>query len=793
MIRPLHIRLRERLSGRGGLRGGVKLAAGTSAVAVVAVAAGMGAGVAAQPAGIDGLGVNAALASRAQLAPGAATEGGAGQVIVGKAVAISADPAGKALAKGLYTATNVAGSVSEKVKVPVGTTRPADISSISPLTTEGDSIVYDLNNSGDEVQTLVASGGQFKGELPVTLTVDLKVNGKQVDPTAATSITGDVELTYNFQNNTNRVEAIAYKDSKGRERVKNMNIAVPFNLSFDATFAKGWAQLAAPWANSGFSSGQLVTGSSLMMPSPLNGGNPNGQLKITGVAEDAVLPAANILVTPTSINGSVTSVLGKVASEGSKVDQLLAGKALPLLIQVQDEIGAASGTVAGLLETKINPILNLLSKLRLDPAKANALVEKGGADVAALGDVLLGANAATSDAAARVAELSASITSGKSQAQIEAVIAGIDKADSEFATVLPLLAKAAAGLAKVNDVLAYKITGAKAYLICPKGMVPCTVADVLKDNETGRLPTTCTTAAATNTLWADPQYAAALDQAIAYERKKPGVQSDLTQLKSLLSQQMAGPMPAGCVAAANGMGATLNGLVGSLGQVGATINDLLPLLRRINADLDSARAGLVELVAKMPEINRALDNACGATSVFDNLSNCGIVQALRLAAQADADASEELNERVLRIVKAIQPAIDKLFGIANTLGAAAMPLKDKIDQLPALLTQLAYGNVGGFVEDVVGLDQLAEKLSTSSSEAEAASKAIDASFQSGAGFPYGSATGANAQTMAVYEFKLAAAKPAGASVGAAGALALVLMIIGAGAAVWLGQRRGHGA
>lgn len=750
------------------VRPAIRLAAGAGALSLVAIGLGAGAGIGAANPGLGGEAIGAALAQTSTATKPASAD--QAQVVVGKAIAVTADAAGKLLSQGLYTSTTVTGSAAEQVKIPIGTSRPVELNGFTSLKTDGDSIVYDLKNSPGEVQTLIASGGQFSGKPLVEIGVDLKVDGKSVDPNKATSITGNVELTYSFTNNTNQVQAITYKDTRGKVRVKNANVAIPFTISYDATFGNGWAQLEAPWANSGFAAGQDITGSVPMGPNPLNGGAPNGKIVVKGVAENAALPDTTIKVVPTDSSG-MTSTMGAVASGTSKLDNLLADKALPLLIEVQDGIGKAAGTVDVLLKEKVDPILNLLSKLRLDPKKANSMIEKGGKGIAGLGDALIGINSATEEVTARLASAGAQLTSAQSQAALAALIEDLDDLDAGLVQALPLLAQVADGLDTAAWVLGKEIPSAFAGLICPGGK-SCTVGEIVDAYMLEKLPTTCTTGQGVIDAWNAAGVADAFDQAVTAASGSD--KSNLQTLKGLLQTQAANGIPAGCEAAGTAEMNILEGLLANLGVVSSSLNDLTPLLKTISGDLDDISVGLKNLLAAMPTISDRLDSA---------------VAGLRSTTAANRRAVVALDREVTAVVKSIQPAVDSLFGIANTLGAAALPLEQQLDELPSLIAQIGFGNVGAFVEELNGLDQLAEKLGTAASESAELNKAIDVKFAAGEGFPYGNAAGPNTSTMAVYQYKLAGASAPGASTPAIAGFAIIVLLIGGGLGVWLGRRR----
>lgn len=770
---------------RGRVPGAVRLAAGVGVFSITIGAVGLATSAipttgAAQDHGLG------QLFDLAAAHAGTQATGDALKVTVGKAVAITTDAAGRSESQGLYAATNASGTGTSTVKVPVGTTHPVDVNNFKSLQLQGDSIVYDINNSGSTVDQYVASGGQFAGQLPVTFSVDLKVNGKSVDPNTATSITGDVELNYDFVNHTNVVQPITFKGSGGGIRTKQANIAVPFTINYDATFGNGWAQISAPWANSGFSTGEIVTGSTTLLPNPLNKMSPNGRLTIKAVAQNAKLPAANIVIVPKSTSGAVTSALGTASSAGLKAQELLANKALPLLLEVQGGMGAAAGKISTLLDQKVDPILNLLSRLHLDPGKANQLIQKGGQDLATLADLFIGVNSALEGTTGLLGKGVADITSTKAQTELKEVINSLDEVDSMLKTAIPILQLVADALPLAADALAYQIPGALAPFVCPSGKKTCTVGDVVDAAELDQLPTTCTTGQATNNLWnSSSSFSQALDTGISKEGATSQTGKALTTLKSLLVTQAAGTIPGNCEAAANAVVAALNGLFGNLGQVGADINDLIPLLKSLQGAIGDVSTGMTGLLADLPSIHTAVDNPCSARSIQDDLSGCGLIQSMNLVANANSAATTVLNDRVVQVVNQIEPAVDKLFGMANLLGSAAKPLEAQINQLPSLIMQIAYGNLGTFVTGGENLTEFAGKLAGVAGELDETYKAIDARFNAGDGFPYGAASGSGVQTAASYNFHVAAAKTGAATLRGTVIFALVMLLLALVGAAWI--------
>ncbi|MCH9815381.1 MAG: hypothetical protein K0U64_02870 [Actinomycetia bacterium] len=759
-------------------------------------------------------------------------------VDVGKTLAITTEADGSATAAGLYAATSVAGDGTDTVGVPMGPNRPVNLSSFAPLTTEGESIIYDINNSTPQVQQLVAGGGQFADELPVELEIVLTVDGEEVDPNTATDITGDVELSYNLKNNTAKEETITYTDVNGASQEITTTIAIPFAVHIDVTFGTGWANISAPFANAGFSAGVTLSGDTTMAPTAANP-DPDGSMTMTARAEGAKLPAAVLRVTPQNTEGSISSAATPLAKTGASLTNTLEGKALPLLLKTQQGLGNAAIQVDNLLVEKVNPVLNLLSEIQLNPDNVNQLLEEAGTTVGDLGALLLGANSIAENGGVQLATLLADVVSPEAEAALIEVSEALEAVGTGLGEVIPIVEGAAAALeaagpiltltpdeilqiqtgdpnitlesavrAAVNslglpiptrtimaslDQLFIDATGFA--LICGEA-TPClgetSIGGILDAIALKKLSTTCETGFETTALWADPAYAAALDTGIAEPSTSPADKALLTRLKNLLNAQetaLASENKAACVRAAEEIEKTLEDLFGELTTVGEGLADLVPLLTSLATGAENAGQGLAELAAQMPAIREALTRGCAATSPLEDLSDCGLIEALTITSAANAVGAAALQGGIADLILTIEPVVDDLFGIVNRLGDAAPQIEQTLALIPTLISQIAYGNVGAFVEGVTDLGTFGAKLTNGAEKEVAVNAAIDKYFDEGAGFPYGKATGNDVATSAVYTFELAAPAKATASTTARALFALLLLLVGAAGGTWAYRRR----
>lgn len=781
---------------RGGLLGNttVRVVAGVGAFSVFALAAGAGQGFVA-PVAASPQTAQMAQAFTQQASDTTSTSSSNPlDIVVGNALTVTADAKGEVQRNAFAVATNVSGQGQTEVGVPVGPSRMVNVTSFNSLNVDNGTMEYNINSSGEQVQNLLATGGQFQGKMPVEIVTKMTVDGKEVDVNSATKITGQVVVNWEFKNKTTTTETVTYADAAGQMVSEQVAVGVPFTVALKGTFSEGWTNLVAPWANSGFSPGQEITGGGSM-------GSNGLTLSMSGMADNAELPEMSGSFVPTSANGSITTGLGKVATAGEKVTGILNGEAVPLLVAVQGGLGKASGEIATLLDKKVNPILNLLSKLRLDPTGVNKLLDTVGQDLTTGSNILLGANAVVDEGAAQLAGALATATSPSSQAALDALIASLDDVDGKLGTAITVLTEVSTALPEVAAILGTKVPSAVGILLCPSGTgSTCTVGQILEADLTGKLASTCNAAYGSGSVAStySGSVPAALTTAIANLNAGTSAQQQqgqqLQQLQNMLAAQATAfaaggfPTQSECTTAAGTVQTSTNGVFESLGQIGNDLAELLPLLKTLDAGLEDVSKALKNIEAKMPAINRALDNPCSPMTI-SNIENCGLIQALTISANADAQASEQLDAAVIRLVNTLKVPIDELFRIANDLGRAALPLEEQINGLPGVINELANGPLGYFVNGVEDLASLATSLTDGASKIAATNKLVDEKFVAGEGFPYGApATGEGTVTAATYSFTLAEPSTSSTSTAVVVGYSFLLLIAALGASIWLTRR-----
>ncbi len=700
-------------------------------------------------------------------------------VNVGKSLTINTDASGEIQQNAFYVSTNVSGDGNGTVNVPVGPNKPRDVTSFAPLQVDNDEIIYDVDNQMPEVQNLLASMGQYGGDMPITVSTSITQDGVVIDPNDAKTLTGNIEVEWTFTNHTTSAQQISYRGPGGATVTESADISIPFGVGLTGTFGSGWANVEAPWANTGFAVGQVVSGSVQLTGSTV-------VAKLTGTADNAQLPEMKIKATPKDSTNATSALYSKGAEIGATVDDLLSGKGVPLLVKLQDGLGTASAQLSAFLADKVNPALEMAAKISINPDEADQKVAAAVDQLEQASDYLFMLNGLTESATATAAGYVADATSPASQKALAKMISQLGDAetalDQGIATATQL----------VDELNKTVIPGLENELKSPDKLVcetkPCTGASLIEEQIVGMLPGTCTAGDATRT-YLDANWAAKIEPALDDALGKVSDPADLQKLKDLLIAQKDDNSwdVNACTAAANGIVAVTPTLIGDLSEISADIAGLLPLLEDVEDGIKFAEKSLTKLLAKMPELNYALDHDC-SPAVISNISNCGLLQAMTIAAAADEASAKAVRAGVDTIVRELQEPLHRIYAIANDVGRGALPLEKAIDDLPGVINELANGPFGAITDEVKDLAGLASTMTTSASKTVAVNNAIDKKFHSGVAFPYGTATGADATTSATYAFTVASPGNTPVSVGVVAGFAGLLLIVLIGLTVWLSRR-----
>ncbi len=228
-------------------------------------------------------------------------------VTVGKSVVIPTDSSGNPGSSAMLSNTQVSGNGSGTVVVPMGGAARSTTSLNQP-TSDGGSLTYNVNSSGDQIQNYGAQTTSYNGSLPITIDVKATLDGEKIDPADLVNVTGMVNVAYTFSNTTVEDTTISFKNPDGNVVTETTPIAIPFAGAFSVTLPPAFADVNAPWANGGQQPGGLLLGGTVEMIPPL--GKLTQTLSFTARAENATLPKSSFTAIPVVLSNQAIGRLG---------------------------------------------------------------------------------------------------------------------------------------------------------------------------------------------------------------------------------------------------------------------------------------------------------------------------------------------------------------------------------------------------------------------------------------------------------------------------------------------------
>ncbi len=757
-----------------------------AAGALVAGVAGMGATMASPSAPQSTSMVDTALYPQT-LADSGKGSGGELLVTVGKAVSITTDATGKPSLVQLVTNTQVSGNGSGKVLVPVGTTKPKDSAGFAPLSTKGDSIVYDVNSTAGEVKNLHASGGAYKGPVAVSLKTEAWLDGKSINPNDLVNVTGNVKIDYVITNNTSKKETLTYTNASMQQVTTDLDLPVPMGAAFSSTYGNGWADLRAPWAQTGISpSGQQLSGTAVLFP-PIGGATQT--LTVEARAQNATLPGASITAIPINLStvagGILMGPLPKTAEHYIQVGYGLVGTVEQKLLFYQSMLAKYSGVVADINRQYVEPLVAQIASLpQFTEGQLNGYVDQaaeGLDDLAALMTV----NQQIANFDALMAKF---VANGLTELQAKKVLPAI----------LKLLSQIDSALAKLQPVVAQIVTA----LEDPATQANLKLALTTLAND---LSPACAAANETNFDYGTDPGSGGKAALIAAIAALPG-NSDLATLQKDLDAE---------VTDANGnafttCGALLltPGVTAGLLKLAGNLPAIVTGLQAMQGYMVTAAKWLPIIVQKLTALNnnlpayvKMLDNPNCPTAITELialyksggipgvLTKCGAVQVLTVIGQANGGVSTLLKEKVEPFVLKLKKYVPDVVKYEALAKKYAPMIGDAVAGAPALMDEYA-ALLGGYASQAGKAGATIEKLGDKLGAINASFVVMNNRAAAGEAIPYGNATGPNTTTLGAWQISMnGAATSKETSQNVIGiAIALLLFLITGGVGTVIYQR-----
>ncbi|MEI6620826.1 MAG: hypothetical protein WCP28_02835 [Actinomycetes bacterium] len=681
------------------------------------------------------------------------------KVTVGKAVSITTDAAGKpGPIVQLVTNTQVSGNGSGTVTIPVGTDHVTNQTKLGTVPTSNKSMIYNVSSNSGQVQNLLASAGTYSGPQAVSLEVQTWVDGQSVNPGDMTNVTGNVKINYVLTNNTAVDTPITYKNASGETVHETVPVPVPMGASFMTVLGNGWANVDAPWANTGISpTGQELTGTAILFP-PL--GSSKVTLSVTARAEHASLPSSTTTAVPIDLSTLAKGALPVLTNQGSLAVADINGILGPLpsdLLTYQNLLAQFAQLIGELDAKTVQPMVNKINDVQVPTKLLNTAVVAASKGVGLAGDYLeLSGLLAKVDA---IAAGAAADLSRKAGASLPAAAKKMDALAAALTEMTKPDGKLVKTLVEIEDVIA------KLGTLAPE------VSGLLFP-----VKSSCPYLATTNGATANAQ--SALANAIAGGSALGPLQTNLNKQAAAASVV---PLPPGTdpIVATNAALANcakdvqaIVTLFSSMGNI-----DDSPIAKAIRELIFGLQElGTTKIPAAAAKINQLGVNIEDHAATFDHVQLL-----LRQVSAADATAGAAFKEVLAPAVFSLKNYITPLQKLLGVVQHLATMLGGAVAQAPSILDK--------FAADLGGLGALALKASDITGGMTNKLAVLNASMQTmvskaaaGDAVPYGNATGTdgNVQTLAAWQINQVPAGNFGKDGAINFGIALLMFLIAGG-------------
>ncbi len=327
--------------------------------------------------------IDSTVSASPRQAPAASGGSSALDVTVGETVAVTTDQEGNTTPLNLYLVNGqVSGNGSGSVTIPTGTGAQNETQQVS--------------STSGQVDNFFKFGGAYNGDMPISVTTTVKVDGQPVAANQGFNLNGNVEITYSATNKTSRMQTITFTDIYGETKSKEVDIPVPFGDSLAVTFGDGWDIVdTGTAAKKTTGNGTTLTATMVLFP-VLSGviGGTTQSVTVKARAQNANLPSATHTVVPINLERYQSGSMLKLAPQA---EQKILEPAAGLLGSTIEEVLLATHIISGytsgfrkLDSDYIDPLVRDIEKLKVNPKVVNQGITALADGLADLGTVLEG-------------------------------------------------------------------------------------------------------------------------------------------------------------------------------------------------------------------------------------------------------------------------------------------------------------------------------------------------------------------------------------------------------------------
>lgn len=212
----------------------------------------------------------------------------------------------------VYDQLDLTGSGTVELRNPVTTDGLRNLDGFGDTDTEDGEAVLETDVDGEQRRRTVSD---FAGDLPLSVSVEYRLDGEVVDAEDVVGESGELEVRYRVVNETGERREIEFDDGTGTMVTAEEEVFVPMVGTMTTTLPPSFTSVTSGEANMGGDGrgGTRLTYALTLFP-PI--GSAEQEFGYTAVIEDGVIPRATLSALPVSPLDSPTYATGVAGYEG---------------------------------------------------------------------------------------------------------------------------------------------------------------------------------------------------------------------------------------------------------------------------------------------------------------------------------------------------------------------------------------------------------------------------------------------------------------------------------------------
>ncbi|TDD71706.1 hypothetical protein E1262_06155 [Jiangella aurantiaca] len=212
----------------------------------------------------------------------------------------------------VYDQLDLTGTGSVDLSNPVTTDGLRNLDGFGDTDTEDGEAVLQTDVDGEQRRRTVSD---FEGDLPLSVSVEYRLDGEVVDADEVVGESGELEVRYRVVNETGERREIEYDDGTGTTVTAEEEVYVPMVGTMTTTLPSSFTDVRSGEANMGGDGrgGTRLTYALTLFP-PI--GSAEQEFGYTAVIEDGIVPEATLSALPVSPLDSPTYATGVAGYQG---------------------------------------------------------------------------------------------------------------------------------------------------------------------------------------------------------------------------------------------------------------------------------------------------------------------------------------------------------------------------------------------------------------------------------------------------------------------------------------------